>query len=95
LKADAQKVVSIIKGDKAKRQTYCHILELGDELDRVDKLKDRMKAEELSQKISELERTLGPEYLALAGSLEKMDPTSRDGQETVSIVEGLDESCED
>jgi hypothetical protein len=23
-----------------KRQTYCHILELGDELDRVDKLKE-------------------------------------------------------
>jgi hypothetical protein len=31
LKADAQKVVSIIKGDKAKTQTYCQILNLGDE----------------------------------------------------------------
>ena len=29
LKADAQKVVSIIKGDKAKTQTYCQILNLG------------------------------------------------------------------
>jgi hypothetical protein len=95
LKADAQKVVSIVSGDKAKRQTYCHILDLGDELDPVDKLKDRKKAEDLSQKISELEKTLGPEYLALAGRLESMDPTSRDGQEIVSIIEGLDESCED
>ena len=32
LKADAQKVVSIIKGDKAKTQTYCQILDLGDQL---------------------------------------------------------------
>jgi hypothetical protein len=94
-KADAQKVVSIIGGDKTKRQTYCHILDLGDELDQVDKLKDRKKAEDLSQKISELEKTLGPEYLALADNLEDMDPTSRDGQEIASIIEGLDKSCED
>jgi hypothetical protein len=41
LKADAQNVVSIIKGDKAKAQTYCQILNLGDELDDVDEQKDR------------------------------------------------------
>ena len=79
LKADAQKVVSIIKGDKAKTQTYCQILNLGDELDDVDEQKDRKKAEDLSQKIDELEKTLGPEYLALAKGLEHMDPASREG----------------
>ena len=36
LKADAQNVVSIVKGDKAKAQTYWQILNLGDELDDVD-----------------------------------------------------------
>ena len=75
LKADAQNVVSIIKGDKAKVQTYCQILNLGDELDDVDEQKDRKKAEDLSQKIGELEKTLGPECLALAKALENMDPT--------------------
>jgi hypothetical protein len=64
LKADAQKVVSIIKVDKAKTQTYCQILNLGDELDEVDEQRDRKQAEDLSQKIGELEKTLGPEYLA-------------------------------
>lgn len=92
LKADAQKVVSIIKGDKAKTQTYCQILELGEEL---DEQKDRKKAEDLSQKIGELEKTLGPEYLALARGLENMDPTSREGQEIGSIIESLDTSCGD
>lgn len=57
--------------------------------------KDRKKANDLSQKISELERTLGPEYLALANSLENMDPTSREGQEIGSIFDNLDKSCED
>jgi hypothetical protein len=95
LKANAQKVVSVISGDKAKSQTYCHILDLSDELDQVDELKDRKKAEDLSQKISELEKTLGPEYLALAKGLENMVPTSREGQEISSIIESLDKSCGD
>ena len=95
LKADAQKVVSIIKGDKAKTQTYCQILNLGDELDEVDERRDRKQAEDLSQKIGELEKTLGPEYLALADKLKDMDSTSREGKEIGSIFESLDQSCED
>jgi hypothetical protein len=95
LKADAQKVVSIIKVDKAKTQTYCQILNLGDELDEVDEQRDRKQAEDLSQKIGELEKTLGPEYLALADKLKDMDSTSREGKEIGSIFESLDQSCED
>ena len=56
----AQKVVSIISGDKAKTQTYCQILDLSDELDQADPQKDREKAEELSQKINELQKNLAP-----------------------------------
>ena len=93
LKADAQKVVSIIKGDKAKTQTYCRILELNDEFDQIDERKDRRKAEDLSQKITELGKTLGPEFVALADSIENMDPTSREGQEIASMIENLDNSC--
>jgi len=52
----AQKVVSIISGDKAKTQTYCQILDLSDELDQTDQQKDREKAEALSQKINELQK---------------------------------------
>src|ERR1700751_374182 len=92
LKADAQKVVSIIKGDKAKTQTYCQILNLGDEVDEVDEQRDRKQAEDLSQKIGELEKTLGPEYLALADKLKDMDSTSREGKEIGSIFESLDQS---
>ena len=44
----AQKVVSIISGDKAKTQTYCQILDLSDELDQADQQKDREKAGQLS-----------------------------------------------
>ena len=94
LTADAQKVVSIIRDDKAKTQTYCRLLQFSDEFDQFEQ-KDRKKADDLSQKISELEKTLGPEYLALADNLNNMDPNSREGQEIASIIGSLDKSCED
>ena len=68
---------------------------MGDELDEVDEQRDRKQAEDLSQKIGELEKTLGPEYLALADKLKDMDSTSPEGKEIGSIFESLDQSCED
>jgi hypothetical protein len=89
----AQKVVGIVGGDKTKTQTYCQVLDLSDELDQVDRQKDREKAEDLSQKINELQKTLGPEYLALLEATKYVDPNSKDGQEIVSIFDKLDENC--
>jgi hypothetical protein len=89
----AQKVVGIIAGDKTKTQTYCQVLDLSDELDQVDQRKDRKKAEDLSQKINELQKNLGPEYLALLEATLDVDLNSKDGQEVVSIFDKLDSSC--
>ena len=89
----AQKVVGIVGGDKTKTQTYCQVLDLSDELDQVDRQKDREKAEDLSQKINELQKNLGPEYLALLEATLDVDPNSKDGQEIVSIFDKLDENC--
>jgi hypothetical protein len=91
LKADAQKVISIISHDKAKTQTYCQITDLGGQIDRE---KDRNKAEALSQKINELEKQLGPEYLAFVQSTQDLDPNSKDGRDIVSMFDELDASCQ-
>ena len=91
----AQKVVGIIAGNKTKTQTYCQVLDLSDELDQVDQKRKGKKAEDLSQKINELQKNLGPEYLALLEALKNVDPNSKDGQEIVSIFDKLDSSCED
>jgi hypothetical protein len=90
LKADAQKVVRIISGDKAKTQTYCQIAELSEQ---IDQEKDRNKAEALSQKINGLEKQLGPEYLAFVESTQDLDPNSKDGRDVVSMFGELDASC--
>ncbi len=95
LKADAQKVVSIIKGDKAKTQVYCQINDLGDQIGEADQQKDRKKAEALSQKMDELEKQLGPEYLALIEATKDVDPNSKDGQDIASMFDELDEFCPD
>ena len=93
LKADARNVVSIITGDKAKSQTYCQVLDLSDEFDQVDRHKDPKKAEDLSQKVDDLQKNLGPEYLALLEALKDVDPDSEDGREIVSTFAMLDQSC--
>jgi ABC-type transporter Mla subunit MlaD len=93
LKADAQKVVSIISGDKAKTQTYCQIDELSDQVTQAAQNKDNKKVEELSRKMEELEGRLGPEYVALAKELEDVDPDSQDGREISSAIDALDQLC--
>ena len=93
LKADAQKVVAIVSGDKTKTQTFCRMEILGNQIDEAIRKQDTKKAAELAQKLTELEKNLGPEYLALVESLRNMDLTSRDGQEIMLTFDKLDESC--
>jgi len=92
-KADVQKVVKMISGDKAKTQTYCNIGKLGAQIDEADQNKDTKKADELSQKMDELAKQLGPEYVALMDGLQDIDPESKDGQEISSVLQALDKLC--
>jgi hypothetical protein len=92
LKADAQRVVSIISHDKAKSQIYCQIADLGDQ---IDQEKDRKKAEALFQKLIELQKQLGPEYIAFLEETKNVDPDSKDAQDIVSMFDELDEACPD
>jgi hypothetical protein len=91
-KADAQKVVSTISRDKLKTQTYCEIAELNDQIDQEE---NPAKAEELSQKIDNLEGKLGPDFMALVHRLSDIDPDSRDAQEIRSTIEALNDLCDD
>ena len=93
LKADAQKIVSIISGDKAKAQVYCQITNVGEQMNQAAQAKDKKKFDELAQKLPELEKNLGPEYLGLLESLGKVNLTPKDGQEIVSMFDRLDDSC--
>jgi hypothetical protein len=92
LKADAEKVVRIISGDKAKSQIYCQIADLGNE---IDQEKDSKKAQVLFRKMNELQKRLGPEYIAFLADSQDVDPDSQDGQDIISTFDELDEACPD
>ena len=93
LKADAQKVVGIIKGDKAKNETFCQMVIVGKAIDEAIQEKDNKKAAELAPKLADSEKNLGPEYVALVDALRDIDLNSKEAQEIVSTFDTLDESC--
>ena len=93
LKADAHNIFKIISGDKLRIRTYCKIADLSRQLDRANQKKDTKKVEKLAQSIDELESKLDPEYPLLLDRLWNIDPTSRDAQEILSILNKLDDFC--
>jgi hypothetical protein len=91
-KADAQKFVKMIIGDKAKSQIYCDVVKLGEQIEETNP-GDKKKADELYHQVDELTTKLGPEYFALMNELQDMDPDSEDGKEISSTLESLDKLC--
>ena len=59
-KAEVQKVVNQIKGDKAKLDTYCQIVKLGDQAQAAAEKKDQKKMDDLNKQAE----TLGQNEIA-------------------------------
>jgi flagellar motility protein MotE (MotC chaperone) len=91
--ADVQKVVKAISGDRVKMGTYCDIGKLGDQIQAAEQKNDMQKIDELNQKMNELATKLGPEYVALMGELENIDPSSQESQDINLALAGLDKQC--
>ena len=91
---DAQKVVAIISGDKAKIQTYCEIQTIGEQMERAYEKRNLKLVEVLLQKIEALEETLGVAYVALMDGLADIDPEKdKLGAEIMSVFGELDRQC--
>ena len=91
--AAAQRVVKTISGDKTKTETYCDIGKLSQQIEEAEQKNDMKKIDELNKRIDELATKLGPEYVALMGELEDIDPSSKEGQDVSSALGGLDKLC--
>jgi len=91
--ADAQKVVKIISGDKAKTQAYCDLAKLGEQIEQAEQKKDSKTADALSQKADALTQKIGPEYAALMDGLQNLDEKSKDGEAIGKTLEDLDKLC--
>jgi hypothetical protein len=93
-KDDAQRVVEIISSNKAKTQTYCDIQNLGEQMERAYERRDVKLVDELLKKIDTMQKTLGPEYVALINGLEPLDPEKdKLGAEIMFELSALNRLC--
>ena len=92
-KADVQKVVAMISGDKAKTKIYCDMSKMGEQIEAADQAKDPKKVDALSKQMDEMGQKLGPEYVALMDGLQDIDPNSKDGKDIAGMLDGLDKLC--
>jgi len=94
LKEDARNAVGIIGADKGKTQSYCQVVDLlGRQLERADQKKDKKQTKASSQRIDQLQKKLGPEFVLLENILKDIDLKSPDGQEIALIIQRLNQSC--
>jgi hypothetical protein len=92
-KADIQKVVKSISGDKAKTKLYCDLAKLNDEIAAADEKKDTKKVEALSEQIEAAEDKLGADYVKMINGLEQVDPDSKEGKDLYAALEPLEDLC--
>jgi hypothetical protein len=92
-KADVQKVVQTISGDKTKMQTYCDLSKLNQQMAKLDEKKDAKTIESLGQKADDLMQKLGPDYVKLLDGLDQVDEKSSDAKEFGAMLGSLDKQC--
>ncbi len=92
-KANAQKVVAIIKGDKAKTQAFCQLGALNDQMAEADQKKDEKKLDALGRQADALAQKIGPEYISLMDGLDQVDENSPAGKDIAATLGQLDNIC--
>ncbi len=84
-KAEVQKLVDSIKGDKAKMTQFCDIIKLQTEYQAAAEKKDDKKLEDLDKKMEEGSKKLGPDFDRITSS--DIDDDS------AALLDGLSKSC--
>jgi hypothetical protein len=92
-KAEVEKLVKGIQGDKAKVKQYCDMVKLYNEAYDAGEKKDEKKADELAQKADEMGKQLGGDYERIIDGLSEVDPESDDGKALFATFEPLDKEC--
>jgi hypothetical protein len=92
-KADVQKVVQTISGDKAKMQTYCDLSKLNQQMAKLDEKKDAKTIQSLGQKADDLMQKLGPDYIKVMDGLDQVDEKSSDAKDFGTMLGSLDKQC--
>ncbi len=84
-KADVQKLVDIIKADKAKTAQFCEIMKLQGDYQAAAEKKDEKKLEALDKQIEQATTKLGPEF-------DKVTASEIDDESAV-LLDDLSKTC--
>ena len=93
LKEEARNAVGIIGADRGKTHTYCQIVDLLGRQLGLDQKKDKKEIKATSQRVNQLQKKLGPEFVVLENILADIDLKSPDGREIALIIQSLNQSC--
>ena len=92
-KAEIQKVVATVSGDKTKAQQYCEIGKLNQQMAEADKKNDTKALDTLGKQADDLAHKIGPEFVKFMDALDQADDRSSEGKELIAAVETLDKLC--
>jgi hypothetical protein len=92
-KGEAEKVATIIRGDKIKTQAYCDLQKLAKQIRKAHQKKDRERIDELFRKVETIEETLGPEYRALIDGIQEIAENDQLRAEFVLAFGALAKLC--
>ena len=91
--AEAQNLVKLISGDKAKVQAYCDLGKLQDQMEKAAQKKDNKALETLGAKADALAQIIGPEYAKVMDGLDEIDPNSAEGKQFTAVFDPLVKLC--
>ena len=91
-KAEIQRVVQIISGNKTKTQQYCDIGKLNQRMAQADE-SDTEMLEALDKQVDDIVQQIGPEFVKFLDALDQIDPNSSEGKELIAALETLDKLC--
>ena len=77
---DVQRVTKVISSDNAKKQAYCDIAKVEQQIADADQKKDTKKVEGALEEGRGYGAEVGPEYVKLIEELDKIAPESADGK---------------
>ena len=89
-KAEIQKVVATVSGDKTKAQQYCEIGKLNQKMAEADQKNDTKALETLGKQADDIAQKIGPEFVKFMDALDQADDKTNEGKELIAAVETLD-----
>src|SRR5262252_6473562 len=84
-KADVQKVVTQIGGDKAKLDAYCALNKINAQMDEAAQKNDQKQMEALDKQAAPYVQKLGPDYVKLMDGLDQIPENAPEAKDFMAL----------